>query len=196
MVVDLFVEDRAHEAFLKPLLTRVADEERKKTRLRVRSATGGHAKAIAEFKLYQRIDAASGMVPADLVVVAIDSNCKKFAETREEVKDAASLDWEHRLVVACPDPHIERWYLADPESFKRVVGHLPNVPKEKCERDYYKNLLETEIRKAGHHAFLGGVDFAAELVGKMVFYRAGKNSTSLKSFLEDLRSQLRGHATQ
>ena len=54
LVVDLFVEDRAHEEFLKPLLTRIAGDERIEVWIRVRSASGGHPRAIAEFKLYQR----------------------------------------------------------------------------------------------------------------------------------------------
>ena len=48
-IVDLFVEDRAHEEFLTPLLRRVANEESVEVQIRVRSARGGHARAVAEF---------------------------------------------------------------------------------------------------------------------------------------------------
>ena len=47
LVMDLFVEDRAHEEFLKPLLARIPQEERMTVWARVRSATGGHGRAMA-----------------------------------------------------------------------------------------------------------------------------------------------------
>lgn len=93
--------------------------------------------------------------------------------------------------MACPDPHVERWYLADPESFKEVVGHQPTIGKKKCVRDYYKNALANAVRKAGHPATLGGIEFAQELVERMDLYRAGKNERSLKAFVDDLRGRLR-----
>ena len=118
LVVDIFVEDRAHEAFVKPLLTRLAREEDIEAWPRVRSATGGHGRAISEFKLYQRVTAQSGASStlADLVVVAIDGNCSTFAAARKRLQDTAIAMVRDRLVVACPDPHIERWY--------RVVFHI------------------------------------------------------------------------
>jgi len=38
LIVDLFVEDRAHEAFLKPLVERLAQEDGVVAKVRVRSA--------------------------------------------------------------------------------------------------------------------------------------------------------------
>ena len=160
VVVDLFVEDRAHEELLKPLLTRVASEEHIEVWARVRSARGGHARAIAEFKLYQRVVVQSTLsnMPADLVVVAIDGNCSTFAKARKLIQDATNLTLRDRLVVACPDPHIERWYVADPQSFETIVGHRPSVGSKKCVRDHYKQVLTNAIQQAGHPVMLGGVD--------------------------------------
>lgn len=93
--------------------------------------------------------------------------------------------------MACPDPHVERWYLADPESFKTVVGYRPTIAKKKCARDYYKEVLAKAVRKAGHPATLGGIEFAQELVDDMNLYRACKNERSLKAFVDDLRGGLR-----
>lgn len=53
VLVDLFVEDRAHEELLKPLVDRVAQEEGVEVRIRVRAARGGHVRALSEFTLYQ-----------------------------------------------------------------------------------------------------------------------------------------------
>ena len=198
LVVDLFVEDRAHEEFLKALLTRIARDEGIEVRTRVRSASGGHPRAIAEFKLYQRLVTRrllSG-ISADLVVVAIDGNCSTFAVARRLVYDAAEPVLRDRLVAACPDPHVERWYLGDPPSFERVVGSRPDIGTGKCVRDHYKQVLSSAIAQGGHPATLGGVEFAPELVEAMDLYRAGRNDSSLKAFVDDFRAKLRQSVTR
>jgi len=193
MVVDLFVEDRAHEELLNPLCARVAREEHVDVSLRVRSARGGHGRAIREFERYQDLveKGVVGGVPPDLLIVAIDGNCSPFPRARKAIEDVTSALFSDRLVVASPDPHVERWYLADPASFETIVGHRPRIGKKKCAHDHYKRLLAMEIQQAGHPATLGGIEFARELVAGMDLYRAGKTDPSLKAFLDDLRSKLR-----
>ncbi len=195
VIVDLFVEDRAHESFLEPLLMRIAQEQDQdiEMEIRVRSARGGHARAIAEFKLYQSIVAKSllSSASADIVVVAIDGNCLTFPVARRHIQDATVPMLIDRLVIACPDPHIERWYVADPDSFETIVGHRPRVGDKKCARGHYKQVLTTAIRRAGYPDTLGGVEFAPELVEGMDLYRAGRNDSSLYAFLRDLRAMLR-----
>lgn len=191
MVIDLFVEDSAHAEFLKPMLNRVADEEGVEVRTRVISARGGHGRAIKEFEYYQQTKDKLEREPGDLVVVAIDGNCSTFAKVREEILKSTTPALIDQLVVACPDPHVERWYLADPKSFEVVVGYRPRITPDKCERDHYKHLLSEAIRKAGHPAPLGGIEFAPELVEEMDLYKAGKSNSSLKAFLDDLRAKLK-----
>jgi len=193
VVVDLFVEDRAHEEFIKPFVERIATAEHVEISLRVRSAKGGHPRAIEEFKLYQRImeKGVLGEVHPDLLIVGIDGNCTTFAKKKKEIQEAATTLFSDRLVVACPDPHVERWYLADPDSFYEVVGRRPTLGKKKCARDHYKGLLSKAIRAAGHPSTLGGIEFARELVEAMDLYRAGKNDRSLKAFVDELRAALR-----
>ena len=190
VVVDLFAEDLAHAEFLKPMVSRVAREEGVEVWIRVISAKGGHGKAIREFKRYQHAKDKLDRESAELVVVAIDGNCSTFAKAREEIQNSTIPALIDRLVVACPDPHVERWYLADTKSFETVVGYRPRIVSDKCERDYYKNMLSEAIRKAGHPVPLGGIEFAPELVEKMNLYRAGKSNSSLKAFLDDLRAKL------
>lgn len=193
VVVDLLVEDRAHEALLVPLLVRIAREEDVQVTARVRSAWGGHGHAIEELKLYQTI-VEKGALRAphpDLLIVGIDGNCMTFAKKRAEIQAATKASFYDRLVVACPDPHVERWYLADPESFRAVVGFRPGTGKKKCVRDHYKNLLAKAVRGGGHLPLLGGVEFAPELVKAMDLYRAGKEDHSLRAFVGDLRGKLR-----
>jgi len=193
VLVDIFVEDRAHEAFLVPMLRRIAREEDLVVSSRVRSARGGHGRAITELKLYQDLvlKGVAGTTSPDLLIAGIDGNCSTFARAKKAIVAATHVPFSDRLVVACPDPHVERWYLADPESFKDVVGHRPTVAKRKCARDYYKDALARVVRKAGHPATLGGIEFAQELVERMDLYRAGRNDRSLKVFVDDLRSNLR-----
>lgn len=196
--VDLFAEDIAHEKLLVGLIERVAREEGITVwRPQIRSARGGHAKVISEFRTYQH-SLTKGYVnsSSDLVVVAIDSNCTTFSQTRAEIEQETQDQFKHLIVPACPDPHIERWYMADPDSFYRIVGHRPVLAQKKCERGYYKHILQTAIREAGHPQPLGGVEFAAELAEAMNLYQAGKADVSLKAFLDDLRAALRNLARE
>ncbi len=191
LVVDLFVEDRAHEEFLKPLLLRIAREEKVAVEVRVRSARGGHARAIEEFRLLQRLIQKGAEAVPNLVVVGIDGNCVTFAKKRDEIRDATGAAFQNSVTAACPDPHVERWYLADPDSFQAVVGHRPAVGKKKCVRDDYKGVLANAVRQAGHPPTLGGIEFASELVAAMDIYRAGQNDHSLRAFVDDFRAKLR-----
>jgi len=193
VAVDIFVEDRAHEAFLVPLLQRIAMEESISVLPRVRSARGGHGRAIDELKLYQVLATRgfAGTTHPELLVVGIDGNCSPFTKARQAIRNATQAPFSALLIVACPDPHVERWYLADPESFKAVVGRVPRVGKKKCARGYYKNVLANTVRQAGHPPTLGGIEFGRELVNQMDLYRAGKNDRSLRAFVDELRSRLR-----
>lgn len=190
--VDLFVEDKAHEEFLVPLVKRIAAEEEVNVRCRVRTAVGGHPRAIREFESYQRVWERGGLtgIP-DVLVVAIDSNCSTFAETRAEIERTTREQLRSLLVTACPNPHIERWLMADLKSFHRVVGYRPALGKTKCERGYYKGQLKEAVRRGGHPQTLGGIEFASALVERMSLYRAGRADRSLKAFVDGLRAKLR-----
>lgn len=194
VVVDIFAEDRGHEELLRPLLSRIAKEVGNVSPvIQVRSARGGHGRAMGEYRLYQKFLSgrfASGM-DADVVVVAIDGNCATYSSTRDKVLSHTDPPLRDRVVVACPDPHVEKWYLADPMSFEIVVGSRPSVPDAKCKRHYYKELLRDAIREGGHPVMLGGVEFARELVAHMDLYRAGKTNPSLKALVDEYRSKLR-----
>ncbi len=128
----------------------------------------------------------------DLVVVIIDGNCSTSRQKRAEIQQATRPRLLNRLVAGCPNPHVERWFLADPDSFHKVVGYRPAVGREKCERQHYKRLLADAIRKGNQPATLGGLEFAAELVEAMNLYRAGRRDSSLRAFVGDLRRRLRG----
>ena len=186
-VVDLFVEDQAHEEFLKAMLNRVASQEQKQIQIRVRSGRGGHPRVLEELSLYQKsvLKAPGSMSMPDLLFIAIDANCNRWRKARTEIQRKIQSPFIGRSIVACPEPHIERWYLADPDSFFQVVGVRPRIGKKKCERDRYKAILSKAIVDAGHPPTLGGIEFAQELVAAMDLYRAGKTEGSLKHFLDE-----------
>ena len=190
MVIDLFCEDRAHEAFLKPLISRIGVEKGCDLRVRVRIARGGRPRVMREFRNYQRVAPVVSNADADVVVVAIDGNCLGFAEARADVQKLAIPTFADRLVVASPDPHIERWYMADPQAVSKVLGREAPDLKRKCERAYYKRALRDLIARSGRMPLLGGPETAPDLAENVNVYRAGRNDSSFKAFVSDLKAKL------
>lgn len=127
----------------------------------------------------------------DLLVVALDTNCRSYVDTIMQVKEALKPELASRAIFACPDPHVELWYLADLDSFFNIVGCRPAMTEGKCTRNYYKNILKKAVIEAGHPSTLGGIEFASELVQRMDLYKAGKTNAGLKHFLSQMRSALR-----
>ncbi len=191
-LVGLFAEDRGHAAFLEALVSRIGREEaRLAPHVRVVSGQGGHGRALDEFRVYQRSVMRSVTQTPRLVVVAIDANCKGWNEARIDARRSVEPQFPTPVVVASPDPHIERWYMADPESFHEVVGAAITQERVKCERDRYKSQLRDAVRRGGHVPTLGGIEFAREIVGAMDLYRAGQNEASLRVFVKDMRDAVR-----
>ncbi len=189
VMVDLFAEDRAHEAFLDALLQRLLREAGTEMLIRHRSPLGGHGKMLTELEAFQKIirGRQPGIEVPDILVVARDANCQRFAHARQSVHELIDQAVFPAFAIACPDPHIERWFLADPISFHQIIGAESKPGRRKCERDIYKRKLAEAIRKGGHPPTLGGIEFANELVGAMNLYRAGRNEPSLQHFLDDFR---------
>ena len=191
VTVDVFAEDQAHEAWLRPAIIRMAREISVRVQVQVRSARGGHGRVTQELELYQRaITSRLTVSMPDLVVVAIDSNCTPFADVQKDIRKSLRPEIGDSAVLATPEPHIERWFLADLQAFHQVVGTTPSVPSRRCERGFYKQILSRAVTNAGHPSTLGGIEFAEELVEAFDFYRAGRTVPSLRRFLQDLRTQL------
>ena len=193
LAVDLFVEDLAHEVFVGALVERIAREEDVALSLQARSARGGHPRALEEFGTYQVLVEKGALTKRapDLVVVVIDGNCATPRKRREEIRRATRPRLLDRVVAGCPNPHVERWFLADPDSFHNVVGHQPVVGPEKCERAHYKRILADAVRRGQQPATLSGIEFAVELVEAMNLYRAGRRDSSFRAFVGDLRGRFR-----
>lgn len=185
--IDLFAEDVGHERFLHALVRRLAREAGATVDVRPRSARGGHGRARSELKLYQQ---AVTHTP-DVLLVAIDANCVGWDEARKSVASDVDTTRFARTVIACPDPHIERWFMSDPPSLAEALGAQVSLERRKCERDVYKQQFAAALRSAGQILTLGGAEFADEVVDAMDLFRAGKNEPSLKHCIDDLRAALK-----
>ncbi len=188
-----FLEDIAHEKFLRALVTRVAGAQgipSEQMVHEVRNAVGGKGKALAEFSQFVREERTSG----DILVVAIDANCRRYVERRKEILRYLQPEKAWQVVCAIPDPHIERWYLGDPSAISKVFGlETPlgvSLPRYKCDRDWYKNALRKAIENAGFIPQLGGAEYGQEIAEAMDLYQVGKEDRAFKHFIDDLTQVL------
>lgn len=188
--VRIFCEDEAHENTISALIRRIARELGISIRISTSSARGGHGRVRTELRNFQRDFPRIGD-RTDLLVVAIDANCNGFQEARTAIRDLIDTRLFPSFVLAIPDPHIERWLLAEPEALFAATGASAPIERRKCDRDRYKDMLLKALEKAGQTVLLGGAEFAAEIVEQMDFFRAGRNEVSLKHFIDDVRSALR-----
>ena len=186
--VVLFVEDFAHQEVIGALVRRLAADLGLEVRLEWRSARHGYGRVVHEFKEYLR-DLGRQRVPVpDLIVVATDANCHGLNERIREIGDP---DAPARVVMAIPDPHVERWLLLDGAAFKNVFGRGCDAPDQKCDRDRYKQRLVQAIFASGVTPNLGGIEFAEDIVQCMDIERAEQADESFRRFAGSLRSALR-----
>jgi hypothetical protein len=194
ITIDLFVEDRAHEVIVRALTARLMRESGTVAEVRVRSARGGRPRVFNELTALRQVLVRAGVPTPDVLIAAVDGNCETSAKMRLKVLDCLGRGTVLHAVAACPGPHVERWLFADPAAFARVAGVQPRLAKRKCVRDYYKALLAKTLADAGHPLLLGGLEYAADIVGAMNLYEAGRNDASLRHFTDDLRACLQGLA--
>lgn len=182
-----FGEDYAHRQVIGALIARVAAELKLSVKVDWRSARHGHGRVISELGEYLR-DVRAQRQHIDLIVIATDANCKGLLERSRQIP---VNDSPVPVVLAIPDPHIERWLLLDGAAFKAVLGQGCQAPDRKCARDRYKMLLIQAIFATGVVPSLGGVEFAEDIVREMDLVRAAAADASLRQFLDTLRRQLR-----
>jgi len=190
---DIFCEDRGHERFCVPLLERIAAEVGVQVRVETRCSAGGHGRAITELKAYQRFIEKGGATAEgapDLLVVVIDGNCTTWNKMRDDIDKVVNRNVFPRVVIGCPDPHVERWFFSDRLAFLNVIGVDPPADPGKCERGQYKDLLVETIRKSGNLVQDGGIEFATEIAEALDLNMTTKSQPALRAFLSDLRAAL------
>ena len=186
--VALFVEDYAHRQVIGALVERIAEDSHIGVRLDWRNAVGGHGKVVAELEDYMRNLLAQGGPFPDLVVVATDANCRGL---NDRLREIGVWDIPAPVILAVPDPHIERWLLLDGAAFKAVFGKGCDVPDQKCDRRRYKEQLIKAIHATGTVPRLGGIEYAEDIVQEMDIERVAQLDRSFRRFVTALRNRFR-----
>ncbi len=183
----LIVEDVAQEKFVGRLAARICRECGFAVNISILSARLGFPKVLGrvEDALAEWV---TGQAPLPHgVIIAADSNCQGVARRRNQIlKRAEAL--REQLILAVPNPHVERWFLIDSHAFKEVLGRGCMAPDEKCDKDRYKRLLAQAVRDAGIDPLIGGIEYAEDLADALDLDRAEANDESLGSFIRDLRA--------
>lgn len=135
-------------------------------------------------------------MPFDLLIVASDGNCMGYQDKKKQLLGYAEKAKFPRLDIltfAIPDPHIEKWYVADPKGFNRAIGSgaLPTLPPYKCEKGRYKGVMREAIASSDVSPQFGGYEYGEKIVEEMDFYEATRTDQSLKHFIDDLRGVLK-----
>ena len=191
--IALFVEDLAHQRVVGGLVQRLAASHSIPVRLNWISAQGGHGRVVQALRAYLRDLARYNNPLPDLIIVATDANCSGLNERTREVSGAtvSSAVYFPPIVLAIPDPHIERWLLLDGAAFSRVLGRGCDAPEQKCSRDLYKERLTEAVLATGIEPVLGGIEFAEDIVREIDIERAKRADRSLQLFLDNLAGQFR-----
>lgn len=188
-IIALFLEDAAHERFVTNIVEKVADETGITVTFDIRNAAGGAPKMLAELRRFLRRYRKAGYSSHDLLIVVQDTDCKGEVAIKRRVNLAVErAGYLGKTIVATPDPHIEIWYLADPNAVQTVSGsdRLAPIPSGECDKNIYKDRLRVGFRDNP----LVGVENAASVVSAMDLYQAGRNVRSLRNFVQELRGAL------
>lgn len=193
MRVGYFLEDRGHESFVRALVARTAREKgfpQEGWVDDVRASTGG--KSIQAYREFLKgLRGGVQHLPFDVLIIASYGNCHGYLERKNQLVGYAQrmkLTELDRIVFAIPDPHIERWYMADPKAFNRVFGggNVPALPAYKCQKSFYKKVMQDAIASSEVTPQFRGYEYGPRIVDEMNLYVTGKEDPSLKHFLDDL----------
>ena len=191
-----FLEDIAQEKFLRALVMRVAQQ----TGLShddlvedVRNATGGGPRALYELRRFLADVRSASTNPYQILIVAIDSNCAKYTRVRDSITAIIeNANYHSPVVLAIPNPYIERWYVVDPEAFKSATGAtvVSKLPRKHRQRDSYKKILREALLTAGIKPTLGGAEYGEEVARQIDLYKAEKADRSFGHFVHDLKKEI------
>jgi len=193
--VAFFLEDSAQEAIIPPLFSRLAAEEgceASQFDFQVLSARGGGS--LSAFRQFLKDARRRGHLNADLLIVAVDANCKGFTVRRDLVLKAAGKTPPYReIITAIPDPHVERWFLLDMAALSNAAGApiASSVPAYKCEKNHYKTLLRQAFTDSGIAPPLGGLEYGPLVAKGMDLFAAAKQDLGLADYVERTRAWLK-----
>ena len=187
----LFGEDYGHEVVVRAVIERLAADLGMSVNITVRSSRGGYGAMQAELEMFVRDLMRQQVGRPDLLVLATDANCVGRRAREEQLAPILNpLQGLLPVVMAIPDPHIERWLLIDSHAFKRVLGRGCSTPASKCQRGLYKDLLARAVRETGVRAFIGGMEHAEDIVRAMDIQRMRQTEESFGRLIGDLERAL------
>lgn len=191
--VGLFFEDEGHRTLLASLCERIAREEGLEVQIVERNAAGGQGRAISELKQYSTDLRRAEDEYIDILVVAIDGNCTGPGVRARLINKALSQHPAGEIVLAIPDPHVERWYLADPGAIGRALGVSGSVapPDQKCDKNRYKTLLNQAFAELGELPAAGGIEYGDRIAEEIDLNRVRQTDQQLTDFIDNLRRSLR-----
>jgi hypothetical protein len=186
---ELFCEDSAHESCARALVGRIARELGVSVTIRTASAKFGIGRLKTELSAFQAVVKRRAGTP-DLLIVVVDANAVGPQARRREVEQLIDPSVFPRHVIGTPDPCVERWLLADPESFAGRFGVQPPLATVRDRREWKGRLRET-LERAGEIVTQGGGEFADEIIDTMDLYRAGQADQTIQAFADDVRGAFR-----
>lgn len=188
------MEDTAHEKFITSVVGRIASEAGIDLELEIRSATGGIPRMRSTLRRFLRDYSRIDSPEFDILIIVEDTDCRGVSTVRNEILQLVERErYRKPVIAAVPNPHIEIWYLADPNALQYLLNlsGIPRVPQGDCEKGKYKR----ELADLFSTAPLGGVEYADDIVAHMDLYKAGKSVSSLGAFIDETRSELNRLAT-
>ncbi len=189
-----FLEDTAQKSFISAMVERLIQDEGRDLQdfdfLFLYARGGGSIRA---YKDFLKQTSKRRYLDADLLLVGSDGNCNGFVKRKQQLLDVSKGLTYPEVVLAVPDPHIERWYLLDGQALARAAGVPVEAvsPTVKCDKNHYKNLLNKTITDQGVIPPLGGAEYGSIIAKSMNLYDAGITDHSLGDFIDQVRSWLR-----
>ena len=188
--IAMSVEDNAQEQFIKGILKRILkeygfnDDDYEITPL---CNKGG--KSLLALKTFINEGKRISFRTKDILIVGSDANCMGFMERKKQIDKIIADSQYKNVIMAIPNPHIERWYLMDLQALKKAVDApiSVNLPSFKCEKGFYKRLLKSAFQSAGIVPPLGGTEYGEEIAKYVDLYECGKIDHGFKEFNEQLR---------
>ena len=142
-----------------------------------------------ELRRYLNQCAHFGIAQFDILIIVEDTDCRGESLVRRELNEVVErTGYIGKTIIASPAPHVECWYLADPVALQRITQspQLSSIPASDCEKDLYKRQLAEQFSGS----LMDGIEYAEDIASTMDVFQAGRNVSSLGSFLQELRSAL------
>lgn len=191
LVIDVFCEDSGHETFLRNLIKVLAAAAGVSTpELYLHSARGGHGRAIAALKAWQRALRTGYQLHGDAFLVMIDANSTGWRPMLRQIQEAVDASLYSNVIIGCPDPHVEVWCTADPQAFQSLFSAPVPRPPVRSGRLVYKQWLTDALEQAGVLVLTHPMEICLDLIPEMDMARACRNDASLNHLVCAIRAWL------